>query len=361
MLFGASALLLLVSYTAYVQLPGWLHEQGKEHQSNGNLSQAETRLLQALNLDPENASINLDLGEVYESLGFLDKALTEYQVAAQDGDPEALNNMGHVYIHRYNPVKRRSTPIVAETFLRLGLQRVDEEDSLTKYRLQRNLGWSLLKQKQYDNAEQYLQESIQTYDQLDEKDNEKIAMASECLLTQVYQLQQRPANELNNMYQTCLARSLPQSIDQYKWFISVGERRLANCINTSKLVEGLDNQIPAESNPSCRGEFVLAPPKITNPSEIEKLRVQLYDQVYSNWTERPTFTQKLNYEVTVDSDGTVAGYKPLGTLERQFVLKTPLPKMAKLGNSDKAVTKFQVSFQPTWTHSIAALPETSTQ
>jgi tetratricopeptide (TPR) repeat protein len=359
-LFGASALLLIVSYTVYAFLPKILYKQGESHYEQGNLSQAETRYLQALNLDAENSEYNLNLGEVYESLGSLDKALDQYRVAAQDGDPTALNNMGHIYIHRYNPVKRRTTPILAETFLRLGLQRVGEEDWTTQYLIKRNLGWSLLMQKQYNDAEKYLQEAVETYDRLAEKEREKIAMAAECLLTQVHQVQQGPANQLNNLYQKCRDRSLPESVDQYKWFMSVGERRLASCINTTKVVRESDQKNPVESDPSCRGDFLLAPPQMTNSEEIEKLRVQLYDNIYRNWTNRPTFTQQLNYEVTINSDGTIVGYKALGALEQKFLLETPLPKLAKLGNNKKSVTKFQVSFKPTWTHNVTSLP-TSTQ
>ncbi|WP_071517735.1 tetratricopeptide repeat protein [Geitlerinema sp. PCC 9228] len=385
-LFGASALLLLVSYVVYDQLPERLLKQGKEYQNNGNLSQAETRYLQALNLDPENSDINLSLGEVYESLGSLDQALSQYRVAALEGTPKALNNMGHVYLHRYNPVKRRNTPIVAETFLRLGLQRAsleveNQEDSQkqenkaeklqTKYLLQQNLGWSLLMQKEYDEAEKYLEASRDTYDEIldsepnspgkEVKEEEKIAMASECLLTQVYQIQQRSTDEINSMYQACLDRSLPQSVDQYKWLMSVGERRLADCINTSKVVKfpGLDESEqgaggfkPAES---CSSEFITTPPKITNTEDVEKLRVQLYDKIHREWTERPNFTQQLDYQVTVNSDGTLVGYKPLGALERKFLLQTPLPKIAKLGSNDRAVTQFQVSFKPNWTHNVSAI------
>ncbi|MDB9314830.1 tetratricopeptide repeat protein [Spirulina sp. CS-785/01] len=64
--FSASLVLLLISGAAYYQMPGWLKEKGQENYHMGNLSQAEKRYLQALNLDPENASINLRLGEVYE-------------------------------------------------------------------------------------------------------------------------------------------------------------------------------------------------------------------------------------------------------------------------------------------------------
>ncbi len=97
----------------------------------------------------------------------------------------------------------------------------------------------------------------------------------------------------------------------------------------------------------------------SHSEEIEKLRVQLYDSIYRNWTHRPTFTQQLNYEVTLNSDGTIVGYKPVGALAQKFLLETPLPKLAKLGNNEKSVTKFQVSFKPTWTHNVTSLPRSS--
>ncbi|MDB9312751.1 tetratricopeptide repeat protein [Spirulina sp. CS-785/01] len=297
---------------------------------------------------------------VCHSLGSLDQALEQYSVAAQDGTPEALNNIGHIYIHRFNPAKRRNTPIVAETFLRLGVQRITEDTPrVTQYILHRNLGWSLVAQKQYEEAENYLTDSIEIYDQLDDEETQQIAMASECLLTQVYEAQDRPVSDLNPLYQDCIDRSLPQTTDQYKWLLGVGERRLAACMDTSKIVEN-PNPAPMETNPLCGEPMVMAPPTVSQPEEIENLRVGLSDTLNSSWTQVPTFSEPVSYVVTVNSEGTVIEYEPIGDAAGQYDDETPLPGLVEETDNETAIVNFQVTFNSNESYDVSYLESENT-
>ncbi len=96
-------------YSLYNFLPGRLYENGLSSYRQGELSDAEENFLQALELKPDDERSNIALGEVYESIGDLEKAIAQYKQALSSGNPKAFNNLGRVYIDRIDPILRRKT------------------------------------------------------------------------------------------------------------------------------------------------------------------------------------------------------------------------------------------------------------
>ncbi|MCP2729272.1 tetratricopeptide repeat protein [Limnofasciculus baicalensis] len=253
--FGLSTLLLLGAYGLHSSLPSWgnyHYKKGQEFYDKGDLQSAENEYLQAIRLDSSNVDIRTNLGAVYESIGDIDKALTEYKHALKFGDPQAMNNISRIYINKNDPV-------TAETYLRMGLQRVtnDRDKMDLQYQLHRNLGWSLLKQKKYPEAEQELKEAIEI-DKKDPKPEDKLpgkGMAN-CFLAQTLEFGENKERS-NQVWSDCKKFAKPETLAEYKWFIDIGKRTLANDIDTSKVVKN-----PNKDRKNKNGGINTSPTKV---------------------------------------------------------------------------------------------------
>lgn len=233
--FGFSTLLLLGAYGLHSSLPSWgnsYYKKGQEFYREGDLPAAENEYLKAIRLDSDNVNIRTDLGVVYESIGDIDKALTDYKHALKLGDPQAINNIGRIYINKNDPV-------TAETYLRMGLQRVtnDKDKRDLQYQLHRNLGWALLKQKKYSQAEQELKEAIEIDKKVPNPEDKLPGEGmADCFLAQTLELQGNK-EIANQVWSDCKKFAKPETVAEYKWFIEMGQRTLADDIDTSKVVK----------------------------------------------------------------------------------------------------------------------------
>lgn len=237
--FLASLVILGAAFLMHKNMPEYFYEEGNKYYQESNLPAAEIRYLQAMKIDPEDVRFNLALGRVYESMGDLNRALPEYKKDAESGDPEGLNNIGRVHLFRFDPIQLKRKPKLAESFLRMGLQRSEIQDTHPniKYQLNRNLGWALLDQKKYDEAEVYLQKAID----LDQgiKEDQIGGGVGYCLMGHLYQSVGK-LDEAQEYWETCRDRARPETIFEYKWFMEVGQETLADYISTTKIVAGLD-------------------------------------------------------------------------------------------------------------------------
>ncbi len=209
---GITAMLLLASVGVYNSLPriaGW-------------------------NYHPNNSDI-IALGQVYESLGDTDLASKEYKGALERGNARAFNNLGRAYISK-------NDNLTAESLLRMGLHLVTKEDFQLNYELHLNLGWVLLKQKQYQAAEKELRHAV-AIDQAIEGKELGGGMAY-CLLEDVLE-EKKDIKEQSRWQKMCLTYARPETLDQYKWFIETGKQDIADQIDTTGVVNG-------ESNPSTQ-------------------------------------------------------------------------------------------------------------
>ena len=166
---GITAMLLLASVGVYKSLPQigkGNYREGQKLYEKGLLEKAKAKYEQAAKIDPNNWEIQIALGQVYESLGDLDQASKEYKRVLELGEARAFNNLGRVYISK-------NDMITAESLLLMGLQRVTKEPKKyfqLNYELHLNLGWLLLKKKQYQAAEKELRQAVAIDQAIEGKD-----------------------------------------------------------------------------------------------------------------------------------------------------------------------------------------------
>lgn len=238
---GLAFMLLIGAFSVHRHMPDYFYNKGNFLYEYSKLADAEMKYLQGLEVAPDDLRFNLALGQVYESMGALDRALEEYKKMAETGDLAGLNNIGRVYLFRFNPIERRRTPELAEAFLRLGLQRAkaaEKPDPNILYQLNRNLGWALLNQEKYQEAEVYLKRAVG----LDQgiKGNQIGGGIAYCLLGHAYRALENMGKAEQN-WTACMERARPETLLEYKWFMDVGQSKLADYINTSKIVGGLSD------------------------------------------------------------------------------------------------------------------------
>lgn len=265
-MFGLSMLMLLAAYGLHSSLPNisrLYYQQGMESYRQGKLRTAQEKYLQAGRLDPANVDLKIALGEIYESIGELDKALTQYKESLELGHPKGFNHTARIYIQKKDPV-------FAETLLRMGLQRV-KDDTGTQYQLYRNLGWALLLQNKYREAQQELERAIAIDKKIpNKKDKELGSGMANCLLAEV--LKQVGNKERSiKQWQYCQEYALPETINEYKWFMEIGERNLANQIDTSSVVGGLNRRLILDNSNQPPAVKESASPALTPaPSNSKK-------------------------------------------------------------------------------------------
>lgn len=235
---GITAMLLLASVGVYNSLPRigeWNYREGKNLYERGLLEKAKGKYEQAAKINPKNSEIPIALGQIYESLGDIDLARKEYEKVLNLGEARTFNNLGRVYISKNDRV-------TAEALLRMGVQRVRKEDSQLNYELHLNLGWVLLKQKQYQAAEKKLRQAV-AIDQKIEGKQLGGGMAY-CLLEDILE-DKKDIKEALHWKNMCLTYARPETLEQYKWFIESDKQDFADRIDTTGVVNG-------ESQPSTQ-------------------------------------------------------------------------------------------------------------
>lgn len=351
-----AALILLIVFGLHIYLPNYYYAKGQDLYKQGYLMNAEQRYIQGQLIASNDPRFNIALGTIYESLGSLDKALAQYQQALQQGVTRAFNDIGRIYIQRFNPVKKRSEPEVAETYLRMGVQRAKSDpttDTNTRFQLHRNLGWALLQQKRYAEAKAELEKALVRDAQIVGK---QIGGGMEaCFLAQAYEQQGDPKNALAQ-WTLCRERARPETINEYKWFLSVGQGQLANCIDTSAIVSGLLRP-PSDFNAACQGtiEALLSTGPATAAAPLEALRVKLHDRLNRYWNGTDQVEQDLVYRVSLAANGAITAYEPLNQPASEYVQSTPLPALTGNGTPTQPLANFKVVLRPAGAFNVSLL------
>ena len=252
-----SLVFLAAVYSIHNYLPDYFYKQGHALYKNSDLTNAAFKFQQGLAVNPDDERFNLELGKVYESMGDLEKALEQYYLAAQTGDSWSLNNLGRVLLFRdqyvlSEPYVEKQPPL-SESYLKMALQRAlgrqEGQASTSKedindlnnllYQIYRNLGWALLKQKEYDEALRYLVKAVK----LDESiiENQIGGGMAYCLLSYTQQ-QMGQTDQADKNWQQCLIDARPETIFEYKWFIDIGRSHDAERIFTTSIVGGIDEE-----------------------------------------------------------------------------------------------------------------------
>jgi tetratricopeptide (TPR) repeat protein len=353
-LFALSFLLIVFGLHHY--LPDYFYVKGQAFYEQGHLMDAEEKYIQGQRIEPSDPRFNIALGEVYESLGSLDQALAQYQQALQQGVTRAFNDIGRVYVQRFDPIKKRTEPIVAETYLRMGLQRAESDPNTpvdTRYQLHRNLGWALIAQKRYAEAIVELEEAFVKDAQIVGK---QIGGGMEACFLAYAHVQQGDAKKAQLRWTQCRERARPETIDEYKWFISIGQHQLANCIDTSSVVAGLAKP-PSDFDVACQGpiEQLLNTNTVASAAALEALRVKLHDRLNQSWRGSNQMKEDLVYRVSVAPDGEVTAYEPLNQPASVYAQRTPLPALAGKGNTTQPLANFKVVLRPAGAFNVSLL------
>ncbi len=251
-MFGLALILLSCTWVSHTWLADHYGEKGKTYYEVGNLSDAQQAYLKGIEIEPTNTAYNSELGRIFESIGLVDKALDQYYFSVQSGEITGINNLGRLLINRVHPVTRKTDLKLAQSLLMLGLQRAegDQNNNVNmNYQLNRNLGWAFLEDGNYNEAEKYLKKAIHIDEEI--KEDQIGAGMGYCFLARVYeelsQVSGGSKKSQNEQYREkaaynwkkCVECGRPETVLEYKWFMSVNKVDLAYYVDTSKIVSGL--------------------------------------------------------------------------------------------------------------------------
>jgi tetratricopeptide (TPR) repeat protein len=185
---------------------------GFDNYKSGDWGTAEQQYQRSLRLNPDDAMVHFRLGLLYEELQKFDAARTQYQIAAQDNIPEAINNLSRLYILNKNYLLEKA----------LDPQKQLKLDSPIKHAMLKNLGWARLKQGDYPGSETQLLEAIDL--QTSAKLRQNIA-STHCLLAQLREAQKDQKAALAE-WQICNNYADKFNPDEDGWRITA-QKRLA--------------------------------------------------------------------------------------------------------------------------------------
>jgi tetratricopeptide (TPR) repeat protein len=200
------ATLLLVAFIGFrLSLP-WIAIQynnaGVNDYINGKLDRAESKYLQSLELDPGYATASYNLGVLYERLGKIKDAQTQYGYAVAAGLDAAYSNLGRLYILTDKNAE-------AATLLLDGL--TQSRDDQVRYSMLRNLGWARLNQGRSQKSKKRLQQAKERFEEALDIPGLPQEPKTHCLLAQTLdELGDRTA--ALSEWQQC--KSIPSSPEQ---------------------------------------------------------------------------------------------------------------------------------------------------
>jgi hypothetical protein len=215
------------------------------------------------------------------------------------------------------------------------------------------LGWALIAQQRYAEAQIELEKASAQDAKMVEK---QLGGGMEsCFLAQAY-AQQGESQKALAHWHLCRAHARPETINEYKWFLSVGQPKLANCIDTSSVVSGLV-QSPSEFNAACREPIakLIRTGLAASPAPLEALRVGLHDLLNQYWSGSDQVKQDLVYRVSMAPNGAITAYEPLNQPASEYVQSTPLPALTSKGEAVEPLTTFKVILHPTGAFNIRLL------
>ncbi|MEM9538198.1 MAG: tetratricopeptide repeat protein [Cyanobacteria bacterium P01_E01_bin.42] len=241
---GFAALLLGVTYAANASIPNLgqsFYRRGLSHYNNGYVDKARLSFEEALSLAPDDANINVALGNVYETFMMQEKAEEQYSEAILAGIPEALNGLGRTNLRLATDFDRL---VRAEGLFRLGLAQSDLPDYLIAA-MHGHLGFTLIRQVEsgnfseviiqarYTEAEQNFKAAIALESKIDD---ELPGMGmSYCYLGILYDKQEKTA-AAREAWQDCQNKAFPASYNEYEDIVIYGTPEIAENVNTTKII-----------------------------------------------------------------------------------------------------------------------------
>lgn len=196
--FGMAMSLFLVLLGLHGSLPQiarFYARQGEQQQAQGNLTSAQDRLKRSLQLNPNDARVNYDLGKLYGSLGQTAEAETALQLAARGGVEPAFVELAQLYNRQDQPLE--AIAILRQLRAQQGAPGANPDtpaaspEQMAKaqelaYGYHTNLGWALLKQGRWQAAEAELKVAMELFPR---------RAAPHCLMAQVLERQNLDARD----------------------------------------------------------------------------------------------------------------------------------------------------------------------
>ena len=205
---GVAVSLLLGILLLWYMLPDVAknyNDRGLTNHLSGDLQSAINDYNRAIKLYPDYPEAHYNLGLLYEDIGNISDARTEYRIAIAGGLDAAYNNLARLYI-----VDEEYSSAMTLLVKGLDLTRDDE----TRYDIYKNLGWARLGQKRYSEAEKYLREAV----------NISISKApAHCLLAQALEGMD-DIIAAQDEWQTCLKYANGDVPDEDRWIDLARER-----------------------------------------------------------------------------------------------------------------------------------------
>ncbi|WAL58736.1 DUF4335 domain-containing protein [Thermocoleostomius sinensis] len=114
-----------------------------------------------------------------------------------------------------------------------------------------------------------------------------------------------------------------------------------------------DTNSTATTTPTDLDTLAQTATNISDPAELDRLTAELQDQLYTAWAEKPdpTFAEPLEYQVGVDENGQIIGYKYANDPALTYVNEIPLSDVqlaapASSATGEPSIAQFLVVFRP---------------
>lgn len=237
-----ATLFLALLYNFDQRLDSHYYHKGLQAYEKGQLSNAKQFFLQGQAINPTSTLFNTQLGKVHESLGDLASASKYYRESITEGHIDDFNGLGRVYINLVNPTTTKKNFALAESYLLLGMQRLQTKQQNSKeiqsmlYNFRTTIAWALLEQKKYTRANAYLSTAIADYEKSTFLKKESNALAY-CFMAQTKEVL-KESQKANAYWLQCLEHAKPEFIHQLNWFIAQKKDKIAYCLDTSNVVSG---------------------------------------------------------------------------------------------------------------------------
>ena len=222
--FGLSSVLLVgllgfhASFPFIARLYNHRGEQEYFDLNQPKLASAQKSFMRALELNPDFAKAQFNLGLTYEDVQLFDQAEEAYRKALSSGYIPAYNNLARVYIDQEEPGK-------ALALLQQGLVQVQLDSG--KYEggpenleaaFHKNLGWAQLDLGNYGAAKAELNQAID----LDETRPDSYCLLAETLETEAEEMEQSIPTAAAPYWKNCLKYANAQY--DARWIGIAGQR-----------------------------------------------------------------------------------------------------------------------------------------
>ncbi|NJR71482.1 MAG: hypothetical protein HC771_24880 [Synechococcales cyanobacterium CRU_2_2] len=113
---------------------------------------------------------------------------------------------------------------------------------------------------------------------------------------------------------------------------------------TAKDADGEAKEDTAAKATQTASPGLVSAEPLKDSNVLDRLNVELYDNVNKGWTESIEGNGDLEYRVQLSPDGEVVGFEPLNQAARDYGGELPLAKLKQSGNPSQ-VAEFKVVFK----------------